>query len=311
MEGFFFLFFPLFLILSPHFFFFFSIFFFLLSLTRRHNSVSSLCVSVETLGDCHSSTWEPNLENKSSVSCGYLLKDVGRHLVGIQKVRGRSIPSEAVGIWHLSWKSILKNSQISFCKLGLMLLITVKGGGIFLLWCNGAFDLCYFLVDKLKEVEGKQQKWLWGWRDWRKRKIKALYLCSFYKISRRAGLLWASEGYKCQGMEGVEEGNWVSTLQVLVQAGSFTHCLIQKENFHRTLGVLHRCAGEEQKYFVWQQGRYLLWYFNQGKALKSAVVCTSHWLASINVITSDKSCFPFVPAFPDRRSFRKLRFRPR
>lgn len=139
-----------------------------------------------------------------------------------------------------------------------MLLISVKGGGIFFLWCNGAFDLCYFLVDKQKEVEGKQQKWLWGWRGWRKRKIKAVFFCSFYKMSRRAGLLWVSEGYKCQGMEGVEEGNWASTLQVLVQADSFTHSLIQKENFLRALWVLQGRAGKGQKHFVWQQGRYLL-----------------------------------------------------
>lgn len=187
-----------------------------------------------------------------------------------------------------------------------MLLIIVKGGGIFLLWCNGGFDLCYFLVDKQKEVGGKQQKWLWDWRDWRKRKIKAMYLCSFYKMSGKAGLLWASEGYKCQGMEGVEERNWVSTLQVLVQAGSLTHSLIQKENFHRPLWVSQGRAAEEQKPFVWQQGRCLLWYFSQGAPLKSAVVGTSDWLASVNVITSHKNCFPFVLAFPDRRSFRKL-----
>lgn len=107
--GFFLSFFPFSHLFSP-LFFYFPLFFFFLSLTRRHNSVNSLCVSVGTFRDCLSSTWEPNLENKSSVSCGYVLKDVGRHLVGIQKARGRSIPSETVGIWHLSWKSILKKT---------------------------------------------------------------------------------------------------------------------------------------------------------------------------------------------------------
>lgn len=36
-----------------------------------------------------------------------------------------------------------------------MLLISVRGGGIFFSEVIAAFDLCYFLADKQEEIEGK------------------------------------------------------------------------------------------------------------------------------------------------------------